>query len=190
MNYKKLDLTKHEGLEVEIKLEHKIKGSQYARFELDELTISGWFDDILGKRDKKIKKTIKEAFLVQHNNGGRKNDWKAKTYKKYFNDEVKQAVIAKRSAGMMGSLMMGDVESADIIVYFTDGTKIDSMQFINCPEEWYSEQYKDKGDEMIERGFYKTAEKAVEAQKNVDDMFGERYFPVVAFPKKVTQKTD
>lgn len=46
----------------------------------------------------------------------------------------------------------------------------------------YTEQYKQKGEEMLQRGFYETPSEALAAQSSSEDMFGERYFPVIAFP--------
>jgi len=186
--YQNLDLRKYEGKVVSIELQHIIKEKQYGSFNLDEIHYSGWLDKIYGKKKSKIKKTIKEMFFIQHNNGGRRYSGKAKSYKEYFNNEVKEKIMAKRAAGLLGSLTMGDIEFADILVYFTDGTELDTMQFIDCPEEWYTEQHKGQGKLMIERGFYSTAKKAILAQKSSKDVFGKRFFPVVAFPISAKEK--
>ena len=95
--YKDLDLRKFEGLGVEIELKHfyKDKTGQYVNFEIGGVHFSGWFDKVYGEEGETIVKTVKEMFLVQHNNGGRKFKWKAKSYKEYFNDKVKKKYLQR-----------------------------------------------------------------------------------------------
>lgn len=187
-SFRDLDLTIYEGKTVSLTLQHSNNNHQYARFDLDDIVYAGWLGKVYGEKGDTTEKTIREMFLVQHSNGGRHYAWKAKTYEDYFNNEVKEKVMAKRATGIFGSLCLGDVESADIIVYFTDGTSLDTMQFIDCPEEWYTEQYEERGEEMLDRGFHGTPTEADAAQRPTDDMFGERFFPVVAFPISTAQR--
>lgn len=184
-----LDLRVYEGRTVQLRLRHIIRGGQYAVLDLDDgLSVSGWLPGIAGEPDGVAERTIREMFLVQHSNGGRGYSGRAKSYAEYFNDTVKARVLAQRAGGLLGRMLSrGDADRADILVYFTDGTMIDSMQYIECPDEWYSEQFADRGALMLERGFYPDAVEALAAQHRSDDLFGERYFPVAAFPDTVSQ---
>lgn len=53
---------------------------------------------------------------------------------------------------------------------------------IIAPEEWYSDLYKDNVAFRCVDGFYPDAATAIEAfsKKGSDDIFGERYFPVIS----------
>ncbi len=155
--------------------------------ELYGLTyISGWLGKVFGEKGEIIKRKITDAYLVEHQNGGRTPYKSAKTYKEFFNDEWKKEVQKFWSGGVFGRIMKrgGDADQADIIIKFKD-CEIDNMCWeFTAPEEWYSEMFQDDPRFAFPKGFYKDADEAIHffGDKSVDDMFGERYFPVVVFP--------
>lgn len=143
--------------------------------------------------DEKLKDTtakwkVKDAYFVVHRNGGRMNRGdRPRTYSEFFNEEQKERYKNQVIGGTMGRILSasnGDMDRADVIVEFENDVKLDSMCFeIEVPEEWYSDIYKDNSRFNFADGFYESADKAIEAfsQKQSDDMFGARFFPVLVF---------
>lgn len=135
---------------------------------------------------------VKNAFFLIHSNGGRSyRPDRPKTYWEFFNDEQKNRYNAQISGGLMGRVMggmAGDMDRADIRVEFENGVYIeDSLWEVTYPEEWNCEVHKDNNKFKFVDGYYENADKAIEAfkQKSSDDMFGERYFPIIVFGKEV-----
>ena len=153
--------------------------------EIDFLHISGWCE-ILGKEGGQLKREIKGFKLIEHMNGGRADNKRYSSYREFFNDERKKRVMSFWKGGPFAQLgTSGEPDKADIILEFDD-FEIDSFAFEICaPEEWYSELHQKNSKFKFVDGFYKNADKAIEAfsQKSVDDIFGTRYFPVLVFPK-------
>jgi hypothetical protein len=149
------------------------------------LFASGWAGKVLGKKNEKIKRVIRKVTLIESMNGGR-GDWEEySSYADFFNNQRKKRVIASWSGGIFGRFggSGGDPDRADIRFYFDDFMIEDFRFDFTAPEEWYSELYLKQADIDRER-CYANAKEAVEAfsAKCRDDMFGERYFPVLAFP--------
>jgi hypothetical protein len=149
--------------------------------------LSGWAGKVIGKEDSTVKRKLLKVELIEHCNGGRSDHNRYPSYKAFFNKERKEDVhrlwladIAMRINGMVKN----DCDRADIIATFKD-FELDSMSFdFEAPEEWYSELYASNFD--FRRGFYKDADEAIHffQDKANDDLFGERYFPVIVFPRR------
>jgi hypothetical protein len=186
------DGRKLQGLEVTITCQHTNdkNSDQYVSLEkipgYDFLHASGWAGQVLGEKDEKLKRKIVSCYLMQATNGGRSDRRHYNTYWAYFNDERKDRWSGKEAMGVMGAVLglSGDDHRADVVLEFEDFTLESSAWDFERPQEWYSEIHKDKPVFRFVDGFYENAEKAVNAfrQKNHDDIFGERYFPVLVFP--------
>ncbi len=138
---------------------------------------------------------VKDAYLLIAKNGGRMNrDDRPRTYWEFWNDKQKERYHKQIQGGTMGRILMagqGDMDMCCVRIEFENDMAIeDSCWEITVPEEWYSELYKDDNKFKYVDGYYKDAYKAVESfsQKSNDDMFGERYFPVLVFGKEVEHK--
>jgi hypothetical protein len=207
---RELDLRKIIGLEVVLHGQHSDdkKTDQYFNIKkesedkINEILgegcrfyFNGWVGRYVGEKDAEVKTKISDAYLMNHANGGR--DWSKRsyTYKEFFDDKQRAKIDAERMGGLMARLTRqgsGDPDRADIILKFENGMKLETMQWdIECPEEWYSELHATDSRFRFVDGFYPDAEKAIEAfsKKGNDDMFGERYFPVLAFPKSTPNET-
>ena len=148
----------------------------------------GWVP-FQGKKDAKIKRQVQDAYIMEHQNGGRSDHDHYDSYKAYFNDEKKEIVKEFWKRGLMGRLSRsgGDPDEISLILVFKDFKIENNLYEYHAPEEWYSEMHQDNPKFKFKRGFYETAEEAIKffADKPNDDLFGERYFPVVVFPKKI-----
>jgi hypothetical protein len=153
---------------------------------------SGWIGRILGKDKEVIERTLRKAVLLEHRNGGRRDNNEYSSYAEFFNADRRKEVEAYRGGGLTLKLLRGggDPDQADVKFYFDDIIIEDSCWSMCCPEEWYSEMHAKSPLFRFVDGFYENAEKAIEAftQKKYDDMFGERYFPVCAFPHGTDQE--
>lgn len=187
------------GKTVTINLLHsnKDKTDQFAAvepFSSPILFISGWTGKFFDEKESKIIRKIIDAYFIEHINGGRTNSITATSYKDFFNDERKK-YVQRFWQGLLGKLMSrrgGDADQADLIIVFED-CKIDSFCYdVKAPEEWYSEMFRDNPRFSFPKGFYSDAEEAIHffSDRPVDDMFGERYFPVIVFPIETLYKIE
>lgn len=142
--------------------------------------VNGWTNGVtLGEPGDRIELIVKDAFLIQHNNGGRSDHKRYYSYWEYF-DTNKNNIFKYKNAGFLGKLQSGDVDRCDVCFEFENGIRVEGMAWeIVAPQEWDSERV----DVTFPEGFYETPEEAVEQtmQKKNDDLFGERYFPVIVF---------
>ena len=197
------DGRKLKGLEVEIVCQHtnadvkRVEATdQYVSMSkipgCEFLWASGWAGKVLGKKDEKLKRKIVSVTLMQASNGGRSDYRRYDTYWDYFNPRRKDRWAAKEAAGVMGAVLgpRGDDHHADVVLEFEDFELESSAWDFQRPQEWYSEIHQDKPVFRFVDGFYENAEKAVNAfrQKNHDDLFGERYFPVLVFPRSTSKE--
>ncbi len=187
-----------EGLDIKVECEHTDQdvnkertraSDQYVRLLLPEkfqfLHVSGWAGRVLGNKGDILPRRIQKAALMQASNGGRGDYRKYDTYADYFNPERRQRLAAKRSAGLLGAVLMrGDDDRCDIWIALDDFELSDSCWGIHAPMEWYSEDLRNLAKFRFVDGFYADAANAVIAfqQKHHDDLFGERYFPTLVFP--------
>lgn len=192
--YRDFDAAQVVNKTVTINLQHvsdnEASPGQYVSFNIrmgeEGLDLSGWAQKVLGDKGTAIKRKIKAVYLAEHANGGRSSH-RATTYRDFFNDEHKEVVKQYWAAqGTPAALFSagGDPDQADVIVHFEDFV-IDSYCWdMRAPEEWYSELYANNVMFKFEPGFYETADAAIKAftEKPVDDLFGERYFPIIVFP--------
>lgn len=150
------------------------------------LNLSGWAGRYLGEPKTAVKRRITDMFLIGHRNGGRDHRT-SPTYAGFFDDQRKERVKRMWAGGLMCKILSGgegDIDQADVIVSFSD-FEIDSMSYEFCaPEEWYSELYEADPRFRFSDGFYPDADQAIKvfSDKAHDDLFGERYFPVIVFP--------
>lgn len=175
-----------------IELQHlsKEKNDQFVIVRnkaLDDLDIhiSGWVGRVLGKPGVKIRKKIYNLSLIEASNGGRSNYTLYNTYSEFFNNERKEKYCDSLVGGLQYALThRGDPGRADVAIRFIDFQIVDSAWAFTAPEEWYSDLYKGRPQFRFADGFYPNAATAIEvfAKKNHDDLFGERYFPVIVFP--------
>ncbi len=146
-----------------------------------------WIPRQYGKKEgDRLRRRIKKVELIEHANGGRSTTNRAKTYAEFFDEERKQMVQAMWGGGLMARIMRGggDPDRADLIITFKDFKLENTCWDFVAPEEWYSEMHADDYRFQFEAGFYANAEEAIErfTDKPHDDLFGERYFPVIVFP--------
>lgn len=148
-------------------------------------------------KDHVLKAKIVDAWLVEHMNGGRSDPRHYRTYSEFFDEKRK----ARCNASLLGGLLYrmtqaggGDPDRVDLGIRVKLGSDAPEglrgimwdfegcMWEVKAPEEWYSELFMDRMIFRCVDGFYATPEAAIEAfaQKKSDDMFGERYFPVIS----------
>lgn len=176
------------GKIVSIQLRHlsedKKKQYVYVNIKSPKDCVSGWVQT-LGKKDTVTKRKIKCAYLMERQNGGRGDTSHYTSYKDYFNKDKKKEVIAYWRGGLFARIGSGsgDIDSCDLVLEFEDFKIEGHLYDMVAPEEWYSEMHRDSF--KFERGFYKDAEEAVHffSDRPNNDLFGERYFPVIVFPK-------
>lgn len=162
------------------------KKKQYAFVDL-KAPLGSVHDWILtqGGKETIIRRVIKDAYLMEHRNGGRGDFRHYTSYQDYFNNVKKEEVLKFWSGGLFAKIGSGsgDVDECDLVLEF-EGFKIeDHIYDLVAPEEWYSEMHRDSF--KFERGFYENAEEAIRffSDRPHDDLFGERYFPVIVFSK-------
>lgn len=176
------------GKMVNLKLCHfsENKKTQYINSVKCDLHVSGWVNTI-GEIGEVIKRKVKDAYIMQHNNGGRSDYRHYDSWKDYFSESKKEKVQRYWKADLFDKINSGDgdVDTIDLIVEFKDFQLSCTMWDHSAPEEWYSEMHKKKFS--FKEGFFETAEEAKESfiNKSHDDLFGERYFPVVVFNKNI-----
>jgi len=195
---REFDISSFIGKTVEIKLKHmnNSKTDQFCGIETkltedvefyDFIMISGWMGKIFGKEGDIIERKIIDVYLIEHMNGGRSDYRKGSSYTDFFDDQRKREVHKFWKGGIIGRMIGrggGDADQADIVFVFKDFKIEESCWSYTAPEEWYSELHQDKSRFSFPKGFYKNADEAIHffSDKPNDDMFGERYFPVVVFP--------
>lgn len=176
------------GKTVNIHLGHisEDKKRQYLYVDLKApLNSIGDWVQATGKEKGILSKKIKCAYLMERCNGGRSDHGHYTSYKDYFNKAKKEEVIKFWRGGLLSRIGRGggDLDECDLILEF-EGFKIEGHIYdMVAPEEWYSEMHRDSF--KFERGFYKDAEEAIHffSDRPNNDLFGERYFPVIVFPK-------
>jgi hypothetical protein len=175
------------GKIVELQLQHLSddKKKQYVCTS-NPCYVSGWVNT-LGEPDTKVKRKIVDAYIMEHCNGGRSDYDHYDSWKHYFNKNKKKEVQEFWKAGLLGKIGrgLGDLDRIELIVVFKEFQLEATMYDYEAPEEWYSEMYANDEKFSFKRGFYETSDEAIRffTDKPHDDLFGERYFPVVVFPK-------
>jgi len=188
----------HIGKVITFECEHVNNGSQYIRsksakkWSNDPLHfLSGWVKKIIGAEKSTFKRKIVNVQMIEHMNGGRSSNERHQSYAEFFNEDRKRRVRAMWTGGLEGRLSGagGDADQADLIVTFKDFELDSHCYSLRAPEEWYSELHADNQKFKFESGFYADAAEATKffADKPVDDLFGERYFPVLVFPETALQ---
>lgn len=182
------------SVKVQVREKSKDGNKQYAYIvgDLNDIyaTLCGWIKPA-GKPDEIITSKIEDAWIIEAANGGRTDTKKYKTYSDFFNEDRKQICQRIWAGGFEGRLSYrGNPDEADL------GVRLDIGVFENCcfemvaPEEWYSELYQNKKVFKFAKGFYKDADSAIDgfSKRRRDDLFGERYFPVITFPINKARK--
>lgn len=161
--------------------------------------LSGWIDVPFEEIDENsvCSVRIETAHFLESSNGGRGNTDAYSSVSEYFADpKVKEKVINK-SYGDVFSKIMGPSGDADrvslrlTIQYKSQFYEIeDNLWDYAPPKDWYSEKYVDLPQFRFADGFYSSASEAVTRfrMKSSDDMFGERYFPVLVFHEDKTSR--
>jgi hypothetical protein len=148
--------------------------------------VTDWVNT-LGKPKEQIKRKIKSVSLIEKCNGGRTDTSEYDSYLAYFNKEKKKEVLEYWKCGILGRINRcgGDPDHCCLKIYFDEFCLEENIWGFTAPEEWYSELHNVNGNFNFEKGFYKDADEAIKffADKPHDDLFGERYFPVIVFPK-------
>jgi hypothetical protein len=140
--------------------------------------------------------TVTQCFLMERGNGGRSNSKRYESVAQYFKDPlVKQRVMNITYGGTLARLADrgGDPDQADLIikVMVNEDTVIDvecDMWDAKPPVSWYTEKFGGLPQFEFKKGFFETSVDAVEFYTilgQTDDLFGQRYFPVLVFPKSV-----
>lgn len=161
----------------------KDKKSQYIDVSVGDFKMYDWVS-VLAESEVKLKKKIIDAYLIEPSNGGRRDFTHYLTYSDFFNEERKIEVLKALQGGIFYKIQShGDVDRANLVLQFKDFKVEHSFYECKAPEEWYSELHANKF--KFGNGFFDSADKAIQyfSNKACDDLFGERYFPVVAFPK-------
>ena len=185
---REFDCTKLIGKIATIELCHLSddKKDQYVqiRYPLFDISIGDWVPT-LGKEKEIIKRKIKNAYLMEATNGGRRDKKHYNSYKDYFDNSKKEEVKEYWIGGLIARMSRGggDLDRCDIVIEFESFKVEGHIWDMIAPEEWYSELHRDKF--KFEKGFYKDADEAIHffSDRSHDDLFGERYFPVIVFPK-------
>jgi hypothetical protein len=178
------------GKIVTISCEHlsSDKKSQYIQarskllYDFGIYGVSDWVP-VLGKKDTEVKRKIIGCCLKEAMNGGRCDNKEYSSYQDYFNKDKKEEVKKYWIGGLLERIDRGggDADKTSLILRFKDFSLENNTWSMTAPEEWYSELHQLE----FPRGFYETSEEAIKffGDKAHDDLFGERYFPVIVFPK-------
>lgn len=147
----------------------------------------------LGEEGQTIRRKIQNVFVMEAMNGGRSDTRKYDSYWDYFNPEKKKEIQQYWHTDLMVRIFVrhgGDPDRADIVFDFGDFEISDHCWDMVAPEEWYSEQFAKDPRFRFERGFYESAEETMTffRDKPHNDIFGERYFPVIVFPRTTRQE--
>lgn len=198
-----VDLNYMIGKEVMFRLQHKNDGGTKQYISLlheHDLVVSeeggrvgfaGWAPIVLGEPNTDREAEITDAYFMVHQNGGRTmRPDRPRTYDQFYDNWQKQMYNMKNSNGLIGVITgpHGDFHYADIALelkFGGAGFVMTSMCFdIPCPEEWYSEVNQEAIPQYHESIVFENGNEAVEhfSKQATDDMFGERYFPVMVFP--------
>jgi len=170
--------------QVDLKSISGMPKSKRDRFNHPLSGVYEWVERPLGKGGTTIRRKVLGICLIEAMNGGRSSHRTAPSYKEYFNEKQKKIVLDYWRAGHMRFFTRsgGDADQADLIITFKD-FKLESRCWgMKAPQEWKSELYAKELEPRLERGFYKDANEAIHffGDKPNDDLFGERYFPVLA----------
>lgn len=149
----------------------------------------GWIP-VQGKKDTTIKRKIQDAYIMEAQNGGRSDYKQYYSYKEYFSDWKKEIVQGFWKCDILGRICRGggNPDEISLVLVFKEFKIENHLYEYHAPEEWYSEMHQKNSRFKFKQGFYNDAEEAIKAfaDKPNDDMFGERYFPVLVFPRNLT----
>jgi len=148
--------------------------------------ISDWSNEVLGEKGTIIERKITAAYLMEGKNGGRGGWKRSQTYAEHFDESMKERCKRNAIGGLMARLIGpgGDPDRADIVIECGNLTIEGHWYDMTMPEEWYSEWHCEDSRFKFERGFYDDSDEAYKfiTDRQHNDMFGERYFPVLVFP--------
>lgn len=160
---------------------------------------SGWIPNVFGITeadivDKKYLTDVKveRKIFMEASNGGRSNQKEYVSIEDYFADpSVKKRYFDKLASSnpMIYSMNNpGDIEHLDLIVDLSYNDRTFTLREImydisNSPiDEWYSEFHSNHMALKLDVcETFDTPEEAILNQKDTDDLFGKRYFPVAVF---------
>jgi hypothetical protein len=163
----------------------------------DEDTLSGYgyIDNIFGieeiNKEKLYDINILAIKYLEHSNGGRTNKKEYNSVEDYWADpKVKENVCRSYKEGLSFKFSYnGNPDEIDVKVVFEvvdypghTFTLYENLYTSKPPKEWYSECLSHVIDELKQKSSYPTHLDALEAQIKTDDLFGERYFPVLKAP--------
>jgi len=157
-----------------------------------EIFMNDWVkfpDGVVLKVNDEIEMEVTAAWLQERCNGGRANNHKYQSYAEYFNQD--RASIVQKYWKQDVFSRRGEVDKLDLTLQLSAKEQgqqcciemCDEVAELHAPEEWYSELYAPFVD--LQKGFYRSADEAITAFSQMaddDEIFGERYFPILAFP--------
>ena len=169
-------------------------------------TTSGYIENFLGltEIDKEVKYevTCTRAFLMESKNGGRTNTTEYDTIEDYINDPfVRRMYEKKRTSGMFGMLDYGanpgevddvydlqwdiplDIEGFEPGSYKRVTFQLESSRYESiAPADWENDLFMAKIGKLRQAKAYSDSTSAIDAQVRTQDLFGDRFFPVLRAP--------
>lgn len=134
-----------------------------------------------------------EVTYMEHGNGGRTNPNRYSSIESYWEDPLVEATVkTKYKKGLEFSISYyGTPEEIDQIHSFTiegfpDKFELSGTMYeASPPEEWYNEVHAPTVELLKEAEVFETFEEAYEGRVIVEDIFGNRCFPVLKAPKEL-----
>lgn len=147
-----------------------------------------YFGDSGNFRKTSIEGVLKDFCFKEHMNGGRGNVKSYSSITEYFADPLVKELFFKKIKGGLFGMQAGDPDKVDfecsirLVEFPITAVFKESIWEDFIPREWYNEVYADAIKELSTINSWDTYEEAFENQQRQDDLFGERYFPVIKAP--------
>lgn len=169
------------------------KSKVWALYKDEGVLASGWVPNLWDIKELShdnrthVNATLVNIYYMQGSNGGRSNQKRYDSIADYVADPItKQLYLTALKSGMFDR-PCGDADKVDKIFNFTAfGTKFTIQEHMYdeiLPPEWYSEEFQETAVLLAKADVYPTADEAISNQEKRDDLFGDRFFPVVVYPK-------
>lgn len=164
---------------------------------ISNLFPEGYFDAEDGTfKKQKLTGVVTKTVVMEHSNGGRDNNKEYSSVQEYLADPIVKEACRHVTVGGLSARISrcGDPNQVDFVRTFKiDGyseefTIKDSGYSNIMPQEWMNEFHANTIEGLSKCKVWDTAQQALNNTKSTDDLFGERYFPVLKAPVELTSK--
>lgn len=156
----------------------------------------GYFDAEDGTfKAKTVTGIVTRTVVMEHSNGGRINTKEYSSVQEYLADPIVKAACREHiTGGLMARIARGGgepdrvdfIRTFKIDGYDSEFTVTDSCYDSIIPQGWINEFHSNVITVLAKCKVWDTAEQALQNSESTDDLFGERYFPVLKAPVVLT----